>query len=85
MNLICFTILLNSGNFPEIAWRAVHSRQAAHTPFTCLLCFLEVAPGSEALYRQVTQACNPLWVFPDELSGGDEFLPGDASRFSSVL
>jgi len=85
MNLICFVILLNSRNFPKTAWLAIHSRQAAHTPFTCLLCFLEAVPGGEALYRQATQACNPFWVLPDELPGGDEFLPGDASRFGLVL
>jgi len=33
MHALCYSvILLNSGNFPETAWRAIHSRQAAH-PF----------------------------------------------------
>jgi len=25
-----------SGNFPETAWRAMHSRQAAHANYVCL-------------------------------------------------
>jgi len=62
MNLICFVILLSFGNFQETAWRTIHSRQVAHTQFTCLLCFLEAAPDGKALYRQATQAYNPLWV-----------------------
>jgi len=36
----CFdSEILISGNFPEIAWRAMHSRQAAHTNYMCLVCF----------------------------------------------
>jgi len=39
MHYVYFEVLLNSGNFPETAWRAIHSRQAAH-PFLCIsLCF----------------------------------------------
>jgi len=30
--------------------------------------------GGEALYRQATQACNPVLGFPDELPSRDEFL-----------
>jgi len=39
MILYLFVILLISGNFPEIAWRAMHSRQAAHPFLRLLLCF----------------------------------------------
>jgi len=49
--LCLFEIMRNSRNFPETAWWAMHSRQAAHPIFTCLLCFLNAAPGYEALYR----------------------------------
>ena len=39
MHCVRSEFLLSSGNFPETAWRAIHSRQAAH-PFLCiLLCF----------------------------------------------
>jgi len=52
------------------------------------VCFLgsrEEPPSNEALYRQATQACNPVLGFPDELPSGDEFPPGDASLFYSIL
>jgi len=45
----------------------------------------EEPPGGEALYRQATQACNPFLGFSDELPGGDEFSPGGASLFCSIL
>jgi len=31
--------ILISGNFPETAWRAIHSRQVAHANCTFLWCF----------------------------------------------
>jgi len=34
--------------------------------------FHEEPPGGEALYRQATQACNPVLGFSDEVHGGDE-------------
>jgi len=42
-----------SGIFPETAWRAAHSRQAAHVSLV-FLGSLEEPPGGESLYRQVT-------------------------------
>ena len=36
MHCVYSEVLLNFGNFPETAWRAIHSRQAAH-PFVCIL------------------------------------------------
>jgi len=46
---------LNSGIFPETAWRAILSRQAAHA-FECVLWgFLGAAPGGESLNRQAAQ------------------------------
>jgi len=36
MFYVCIMVLLNSGIFPEIAWRAILSRQAAH-PFEHVL------------------------------------------------
>jgi len=41
--------------------------------------FLEAAPGGEALYYQATQADNLILGLFNELPGGDEFSPGDAS------
>jgi len=38
MICICSVILLNSGNFPETAWRTIHSRQAAHPFLHVFLC-----------------------------------------------
>jgi len=35
MHCVYSEVLLNSGNFPETAWRAIYSRQAAH-PFLCI-------------------------------------------------
>jgi len=51
------------------------------------MCFLarKEPPGSEALYRQATQACSPFLGFYDELPGGDEFLPSDASLVNAIL
>jgi len=34
--IVCIMVLLNSGIFPETAWRAILSRQAAH-PFKHVL------------------------------------------------
>jgi len=51
----------------------------------CFLGSLEESPDSEALYRQATQACNLFLDFSNELPGGDEFSPGDASLFGSIL
>ena len=51
----------------------------------CFLGSLEELLGGEALYRQATQVYNPFMGFSDELPGGDEFLPGDASLFDSIL
>jgi len=47
--LNCIEICV-SGIFPEIAWRAAHSRQAAHASLVCFW-FPEEPPGSESLYR----------------------------------
>jgi len=37
------------------------------------------------LYRQATQACNPVFGFLDELPGGDEYPPGDTSQIDSIV
>ena len=39
MHCVHSEFLLNSGNFPETAWRAIHSHQAAHLFLRILLCF----------------------------------------------
>jgi len=55
MFCVCIIISLNSGIFPETAWRAILSRQAAHA-FECVLWgFLGAAPGGESLNRQAAQ------------------------------
>jgi len=48
-------VLLNSGIFPETAWRAILSRQAAHAFERVLWGFLGAAPSGESLYRQAAQ------------------------------
>jgi len=47
--------------------------------------FCEELPGREALYRQATQACNPVLGFPNELPGGNEHPPGDASHVCLIF
>jgi len=47
--------ILISGNFSETAWRATHSRQAAHAYYMSFGVFLRAGPGGETLYRQATQ------------------------------
>jgi len=55
MHCVHSEFLLNSGNFPETAWRAIHSRQAA--PIAAhIAVFLGAAPSGESLDRQATQS-----------------------------
>jgi len=50
--------ILISGNFPETAWRAIYSRQAAYVNCMYLWCFwgqrLEVKPCTARRRKQVT-------------------------------
>jgi len=67
------------GNSPETAWRAAHSRQAAHV---ILVHFL----GS--MRNRLTMnpcTCTPISGFYDKLPSGHAHPPGDASQIGSVL
>jgi len=75
----CSGKILGSGKFPKTAWRALHSRQAAHM-CVCNSGFLKEPPGGETLYRQATQTCHCVSGRSIELPGGDKFPPSDASR-----
>jgi len=44
----------------------------------------EEPPGGKVLCRQATQAGQPSFLDFDELPGGDEQLPDDASRIHSI-
>ena len=65
---------------PETAWRATHSRQAAHASLVCFW-FPEEPLGGESLYCQAPRTYNSVSGFCDELPGGDEHPPGDVNLF----
>jgi len=71
--------ILISGNFPEIAWRAIYSRQTAHANCVGLGCFwgqrLSVGPCTVRRRKWVIR----FWAYFYDLPGSDEFPPGDAS------
>jgi len=76
---------LISGNFPETAWRTTDSRQAAHVNIGCFWVGtrerLAVKPYTGRWRKLITIS----GFFFYELPGGDEYPPGDASGFGSVL
>jgi len=86
----CFgSEILIFGNFPETAWRAIHSRQTAHANCVCLGCFWGQRLAVEPCTARRRKWMIRFWAYFYDLPGGDEFPLGDASlltRFSgSVL